>query len=98
MRKLLACSAIIYSVCIVGCTAATSSSTTAASPAPMAGTTLHDNMRRLWSDHAVWTRQYIVAATSGDASADAALARLKKNQEYIGNAIRPFYGDAAGAK
>lgn len=60
--------------------------------------TLHDNMRRLWSDHVVWTRQYIIAATSGDASADVALSRLMKNQEDIGNAVRPFYGDAAGAK
>ena len=24
--------------------------------------TLHQNMRALWSDHVVWTRQYIVAA------------------------------------
>jgi hypothetical protein len=39
-----------------------------------------------------------VAAVAGDPSAPTALNRLMKNQEDIGNAIRPFYGDAAGAK
>jgi hypothetical protein len=24
--------------------------------------TLHQNMRKLWTDHVVWTREYIVAA------------------------------------
>lgn len=97
MKKLLTCSAVISWILMAGCTP-TTTSTAASAPTPMAGMTLHDNMRRLWSDHVVWTRQYIVAATSGDPSADAALSRLMKNQEDIGNAVRPFYGDAAGAK
>ncbi len=53
--------------------------------------------RQLWTDHAVWTRLYIIEALGDDpAAADAAAARLLKNQEDIGNAIRPYYGDAAG--
>lgn len=59
---------------------------------------LHDAMRKLWSDHVVWTRLYIIAAAAGDASAQTASARLLKNQEDIGNAIVPYYGAAAGAK
>jgi hypothetical protein len=59
---------------------------------------LHDAMRKLWSDHVVWTRLYIIAAAAGDASAPTASARLLKNQEDIGNAIAPYYGSAAGAK
>jgi len=53
-------------------------------------------MRRLWSDHVVWTRLYIMAAASGTPDAEAAAGRLLRNQEDIGNAIVPYYGKAAG--
>lgn len=59
---------------------------------------LKQAMRTLWSDHVVWTRQYIVAAAAGDASAHAASVRLLKNQEDIGGAVVPYYGAAAGAQ
>jgi len=55
-------------------------------------------MRKLWSDHVVWTRQYIVAAVANDPSAQAAATRLLKNQDDIGNAIVPYYGADAGKK
>ncbi|MGH2949163.1 MAG: hypothetical protein ACRDPC_23405 [Solirubrobacteraceae bacterium] len=55
-------------------------------------------MRELWEDHVVWTRQVIVAIIAGSPDTDAALARLLRNQADIGNAIKPFYGDAAGAQ
>jgi hypothetical protein len=55
-------------------------------------------MRKLWSDHVVWTRQYIVSAVIGDPSAKAASVRLLKNQEDIGNAVVPYYGAPAGAR
>lgn len=59
---------------------------------------LTTGMRKLWSDHVVWTRQYIVDAVAGSPSADASSKRLLKNQEDIGAAIVPYYGAAAGAK
>jgi hypothetical protein len=55
-------------------------------------------MRKLWTDHVVWTRQYIVSAVAGLPDANAAAGRLLKNQEDIGNAIVPVYGGAAGQK
>ncbi|HEX2192132.1 MAG TPA: hypothetical protein VHH09_02985 [Acidimicrobiales bacterium] len=58
---------------------------------------LRTAMRRLWADHAIWTRQYIVAAVAGTPDAEHAAARLLKNQEDIGNAIVPYYGEEAGA-
>ena len=55
-------------------------------------------MRRLWSDHVIWTRQYIVAAIGDKPDAGAAAARLLKNQEDIGNAVAAYYGADAGTE
>ncbi len=55
-------------------------------------------MRQLWEDHIVWTRMVIVGIVAGSPDTDAALARLLQNQTDIGNAIKPFYGDAAGQR
>jgi hypothetical protein len=55
-------------------------------------------LRKLWSDHVIWTRQYIVAAVAGTPDAEAAAGRLLKNQEDIGAAVAGFYGEAAGSK
>jgi hypothetical protein len=59
-------------------------------------TTLRQAMRKLWTDHVVWTRGYIVAAVGDQPDAQAAAARLMKNQEDIGNAVAGYYGKAAG--
>ncbi len=59
---------------------------------------LQTALRRLWADHVIWTRGYIVAAVADAPDAGAAAARLLKNQDDIGNAIVPVYGKAAGAK
>jgi hypothetical protein len=53
-------------------------------------------MRKLWSDHVFWTREYVIAAVVGTPNADEAAGRLLRNQEDIGNAIIPFYGQQAG--
>ena len=65
----------------------------AASPAAQS---LKLALRRLWSDHVIWTREYVVAAVAGTPDAGAAATRLLKNQEDIGNAVVPVYGPAAG--
>ena len=59
-------------------------------------TQLHQDMRKLWTDHVVWTRDYIIAAVGDQPDAQAAAARLMKNQEDIGNAVAKFYGAPAG--
>src|SRR5262245_38416873 len=53
-------------------------------------------LRKLWTDHVVWTRGYIVAAVADAPDAGAAAARLMRNQEDIGAAFVPYYGQAAG--
>ena len=59
----------------------------------------HDAMRELWEDHIVWTRQFIVSAateTGNLADIGPTTDRLLANQADIGDALRPFYGDATG--
>ena len=55
-------------------------------------------LRKLWSDHVIWTREYIVAAVDDRPEAGAAAERLLRNQDDIGQAIVPFYGADAGKK
>jgi len=57
---------------------------------------LRQDMRRLWTDHVVWTRDYIIAAVGDQPDAQAAAARLMRNQDDIGDAVGKFYGSAAG--
>ena len=57
---------------------------------------LRQDMRKLWTDHTVWTRDYIIAAVADQPDAQAAAGRLMKNQEDIGNAIAKYYGAPAG--
>ncbi|MGZ4904700.1 MAG: hypothetical protein ACXV5I_07795 [Halobacteriota archaeon] len=56
---------------------------------------LKTDMRKLWEDHVTWTRIFIVE-TAANISNNLTVDRLLKNQEDIGNAIKPYYGDAAG--
>src|SRR5919201_2650344 len=56
----------------------------------------HDDMRKLWEDHITWTRLAIVSFAAGLPDLQATEARLLANQADIGNAIKPFYGRAAG--
>ena len=68
----------------------------AAASTPLDRPAFHDAMRKLWEDHVTWTRLYIVSFAAGLPDTQLAAERLLRNQEDIGNAIKPFYGDAAG--
>jgi len=57
---------------------------------------LQNSMRKLWTDHVTWTRVFLIDAVAGLPSTPNSTQRLLQNQVDIGDAIKPFYGDAAG--
>ena len=57
---------------------------------------LRSDMRALWEDHIVWTRLAIISLTTESPDTAATVARLLQNQADIGDAVKPFYGKAAG--
>jgi hypothetical protein len=69
-----------------------------AAPLTQEQVAFHDAMRRLWEDHITWTRLAVISLTSGSPDTDATVARLLRNQADIGNAVKPFYGKAAGTE
>jgi hypothetical protein len=97
---------LILSIALVIASLTTASTTGLSQPsqpaAPHAGmqtdtaVALKQDMRKLWTDHVVWTRIYIVAALGDQPDAQAAANRLMRNQEDIGKAVGTYYGNAAG--
>ncbi len=55
-------------------------------------------MRKLWEEHIVYTRNYIISSLANLEDSGAVAQRLLKNQDEIGEAIKPYYGDSAGNK
>ncbi len=59
---------------------------------------LNAAMRQLWEEHIVYTRNFIISGLAGLDDAGPIAERLLRNQDDIGNAIKPYYGDEAGNK
>jgi hypothetical protein len=57
---------------------------------------VRQEMRRLWEDHVTWTRLAVISLTTDSPDTKATVGRLLRNQTDIGNAIKPYYGAAAG--
>jgi hypothetical protein len=57
----------------------------------------HDAMRALWEIHGTYTERAIVDAVSGNPDTNAVVARLLQNQVDIGDAVKPYNGNAGGA-
>ena len=69
---------------------------TAEAKAKVNAQAFHDAMRKLWEDHITWTRLAIVSLSNDLPDTGPTVQRLLQNQDDIGDAIKPFYGDAAG--
>ena len=57
---------------------------------------LHDEMRALWEAHGAWTHMVIVSFAGNVPNLAAEEQVLLQNQVDIGNAVKPYYGTAAG--
>lgn len=56
----------------------------------------HDSMRALWEAHGAWTHMVIVSFVGNLPNLPAEEQVLLQNQVDIGNAVAPYYGNAAG--
>ena len=93
-------------VCAVALGVAATRSSAASTQKPMqmdmSGMVTHrqlafrNTMRVLWEEHVTWTRLAIVSFAGGLPDLPATERRLLQNQADIGNAVKPFYGVAAG--
>lgn len=61
-------------------------------------TSLQANMRQLWSEHVIWTRNVLLCIVDELPGKEQATKRLLLNQTELGNAIKPYYGEQAGNK
>jgi hypothetical protein len=85
---------------VVGAAALALPASAAAAPArsTVSATQFRLGMDKLWEEHVAWTRMAIVSFAAGQPNLPATEARLLRNQVDIGNAIKPYYGAAAGTK
>jgi hypothetical protein len=56
----------------------------------------HDAMRALWEAHGAWTHMVIVSFVGNLPDLTAEEQVLLRNQVDVGNAVKPYYGRAAG--
>ena len=92
MRRILVVIAILFCALTGGIT----THSAAAQKDKPKSSSLQTAMRKLWEDHITWTRVFIISAAGDLPDKEAATQRLLQNQVDIGNAIKPFYGAAAG--
>jgi len=70
----------------------------AGKPHRLTPTDLRKDLRALWEEHVTYTAFYYQAAVRGDPGTQAVAERLLRNQDELGDAVKPFYGHEAGDK
>jgi len=58
--------------------------------------TLKTDMRKLWEDHVIWTRNVILCIADELPGKSQAVKRLLQNQDDIGNIFKLYYGEGMG--
>ena len=99
-RHILAvCMGVMFLIAVAPTPPALAAGDTKAAGGPsMSATDLRNAMRKLWTDHTTYTRAYIVSALAGLPDLGTVTQRLLRNQDDIGTAIKPVYGEEAGKK
>jgi hypothetical protein len=93
--KLLAIGVAAAALAVTGAASAAAVSTTRGTVSEQA---FRGAMDKLWEEHVEWTRLAIVSFADGSPGLPATEARLLRNQVDIGNAVKPYYGAAAGTQ
>jgi hypothetical protein len=57
---------------------------------------LREGLRRLWEEHVTYTAFFYTAVINGGDDAARLAERLLRNQDDLGAAVKPFYGEGAG--
>lgn len=52
--------------------------------------------QKLWIDHVLWTRNFIISDLTSLEDKEMVLDRLLQNQDDIGDSIKSYYGEEAG--
>ncbi len=58
----------------------------------------HKQMQKLWADHMQWTFTTVDAFFNNTNALEGNLTRLLQNQQDLGDAIVPYYGQEAGTE
>lgn len=58
--------------------------------------TYRNRMHRLWENHGNWTHLFIISTLNDLEYRNPTRNQLLENQQNIGEALEPFYGDAVG--
>lgn len=96
--KIMTSALIVFLVLaiVLGVSVGAQANSRSAATTKISAPSFHDDMRKLWEDHITWTRLVIVAFAADLPELNLTLTRLLQNQVDIGNAVKPFYGEAAG--
>ncbi len=89
---------VLPGLMLVGLLAAASAGALGRARITSAELSLRSALRQLWEEHIVYTRTFIISSLAGLPDADSTAQRLLRNQDDIGAAVEPFYGQAAGSK
>ncbi|MDP4153708.1 MAG: acetylglutamate kinase [Bacillota bacterium] len=54
---------------------------------------LQDTFRKLWEQHILWTRSFIISTAEGLKDLDVVTKRLLRNPEDFANVFKRFYGE-----
>lgn len=98
MNALSFARAVVLSASLAAAQGCTSDTSQSPSTSITSQIELRDSMRELWTAHVIWTRVFLISTIAGLPDAQQATERLLQNQDDIGNALRPFYGEEASAR
>ena len=101
MRKKFTTMIVIVTIMVLGTTFMTKAEGMQSSSKPCYSESfikLKYDSQELWIEHAWWTRSLIVSSIAELEDKRDILTRLLRNQDDIGNLIKPYYGEEAGNK